>query len=198
MKFGTWNILSWYRPGASTKAIQELEKWDIDITAVPEIRWLRNGNIKIGKYVVFYSWNTENKHQFGAGFAIKEKFISNVINFEPVNERLCYLRLRGQFYNYFLISAHAPTEDRDEETKDTFYDNLEEIITKAPKYDIKIILGDFNVKLGKETILQPHVGNHSLHLITSGNGWRLANLAVHTNTHIKSPLYEHKRIHKET
>ena len=55
MKFGIWNILSWYRPGASTKAIQEFEKYDMDIAAVQKIRWPGYGNIKIGKYVVFYS-----------------------------------------------------------------------------------------------------------------------------------------------
>jgi len=42
---------------------------------------------------------------------------------EPINERMCKLRIRGKFYNITLISAYAPTEDAQDEAKE-FYEEL--------------------------------------------------------------------------
>jgi hypothetical protein len=42
---------------------------------------------------------------------------------------------------------------------------------KALKHDIKVVIGDFNVKVGKEPGLAPNVGKYSLHkkqIITDG------------------------------
>ena len=49
-----------------------------------------------------------------------------------------------------MIKAYAPTEDKTEETKEQFYDDLQSMIDKFPKSDLIIILGYVNAKLGKE------------------------------------------------
>ena len=54
--------------------------------------------------------------------------------------------------------------------KDAFYANLEDLYDKCPAHDIKIVLGDFNAKVGQEGIFGPTVGQFSLHSTTSPNG----------------------------
>jgi hypothetical protein len=76
------------------------------------------------------------KVNMGCGFT--------VIDFKPVNHRLCILRVRGRFNNLSLICAHEPTEERNEYIKDSFYKELETVVTRCPKNDIMILLGDFN------------------------------------------------------
>jgi len=71
-------------------------------------------------------------------------------------------------------------------------------IWKDPKYDIKIVMGDFNAKVGKEQGLTPNVGKYSLHEETNNNGWRMIDFAITKNMAISSTLFQHKRIHKET
>jgi hypothetical protein len=46
-----------------------------------------------------------------------------VIGFEPYNERLCKLRIKGKYNNITLIHAYAPAENHTEETKEHIYDN---------------------------------------------------------------------------
>jgi len=75
-----------------------------------------------------------------------------VIGFEPYNECLCKLRIKGKYNNITLINVYAPNEDHTEETKEQFYDNLQYLLDKTPKSDIIIILGDVNAKLGKERL----------------------------------------------
>jgi hypothetical protein len=48
------------------------------------------------------------------------------------------------------LNVHAPTEDKTDDVKDGFYEELERIFDKFPKRHMKISLGDFNDKVGKE------------------------------------------------
>jgi hypothetical protein len=94
--------------------------------------------------------------------------------------------------------AHSPTEDKANEEKDSFYDELDEIYGKCPKRDCKIIIGDMNDKVGKEQIYSPVIGKHSLHEMSNDNGMRLINFASSRNMIIGSTMFEHKDIHKRT
>jgi hypothetical protein len=42
--------------------------------------------------------------------------------------------------------------------KDRFYEELERICDKFPKYHTKMLLGDFNAKVGKKTFLNRQLG----------------------------------------
>jgi hypothetical protein len=63
---------------------------------------------------------------------------------------------------------------------------------------MKILLGDFNVKVGKEDIFNPTIGIDSLHEISNDNGVRLVNFATSKNFRVKSTIFPHLNIHKYT
>jgi hypothetical protein len=62
--------------------------------------------------------------------------------------------------------------------KDSFYWELNRVFDKLPKYHMKILLGDFNAKVGSEHIFKSTIGNESLHKISNDNGVRLVNFAT--------------------
>jgi hypothetical protein len=64
--------------------------------------------------------------------------------------------------------VHAPTEDKDEDIKDSFCKELEQELDHFPRYHINFILGDFNTKVGREDIFKPIIGNKSLHEASNG------------------------------
>jgi hypothetical protein len=45
----------------------------------------------------------------------------------------------------------------------------ERVFDKFPKYHMKILLGDFNSKVGREYIFKLTIGNKSLHEISNDN-----------------------------
>jgi hypothetical protein len=53
-----------------------------------------------------------------------------------------------------VLNVHAPTEDKIDDMKDRFYQKLECVFDKFPKYHRKILLGDINAKVGKERHFQ--------------------------------------------
>jgi hypothetical protein len=81
--------------------------------------------------------------------------------------------------------VHAPTEDRCDNTKDSFYEELEGVFDQFLKYHVKILLGDFNSKLGREDIFKLAIGNESLHETSNDNGVRVVNFAISKNLVVK-------------
>ena len=56
---------------------------------------------------------------------------------------------------------------------------------------MKILLGDFNAKLGRENIFKPTIGNASLHHDSNDNGVRIVNFATSKNLVVKSMTFPH-------
>ena len=69
---------------------------------------------------------------------------------EFVSDRMSYIVLRGSWCNIIVLNVHAPNEEKSDGSKDSFYGELEEVFGHFPKYDMKILLGDFNAKVGRE------------------------------------------------
>jgi hypothetical protein len=63
---------------------------------------------------------------------------------------------------------------------------------------LKILLGDFNAKLGREDIFKPTNGNESLYEDSNENGVRVLNFATTKNPVIKSTMFAHRNTHKYT
>jgi hypothetical protein len=63
---------------------------------------------------------------------------------------------------------------------------------------MKILLGDFNAKVGREDIFKPTVGNESLHEINNDSAVRVVNFATSENLVDKSTMFLYCKIHKYT
>ena len=98
---------------------------------------------------MYYSCHVD-KHEFRCGFVVNKRLCHLVSGLTPVTERIATIRIRVKFYNISLICAHAPTEEKEDGVKDVY--------DKCPAHDAKIVLGDFNLKVGREGIFGPTVG----------------------------------------
>jgi hypothetical protein len=96
------------------------------------------------------------------------------------------------------LCALAPTEEKTDYVKDTFYKELERVFDKFPKYHMKILLGDFIAKISGEDIFEPTIENKSLHEISNDNGVKLVNFATSKDLIVKSTMLPHCNIHKYT
>jgi hypothetical protein len=93
--------------------------------------------------------------------------------------------------------VHAPSEEKSEESKDSFYEELEQVLDHFPKYHTKILLGDFNVKVGRDNIFKSTIGKESVHQDNNDNGVRIVNFATLKNL-VKSTTFPHRNILKYT
>jgi hypothetical protein len=63
---------------------------------------------------------------------------------------------------------------------------------------MKILLGDFNAKVGRENIFKPTTWNDSLHQDRNDNGVRIVNFATSKNLIFKIMMFLHRNIRKRT
>jgi exonuclease III len=94
--------------------------------------------------------------------------------------------------------VHDPTDDKDDDIKNSFYEELEQVFDQFARYHMKILLGDFNAKVGREDIYKPTIANESLQEASSDNGVRVVNFATSKNLIVKSTTFPHRNIHKYT
>ena len=157
LRICTWNVRTLNGNGVIIQLADALRRARSDITALQEMRLLGQGCIKRKDCDIYYSGH-DKKRMYGCGFAVSQRLRHLVSNFAPVSERIATIRIKAKFFNISLICVHAPTNDKDDEAKDVFYASLENVYDSCPSHDVKIVLGDFNGKLGGENFYSLTIG----------------------------------------
>jgi exonuclease III len=129
---------------------------------------------------------------------VHTRIISAVKRVEFLSDMMRYIILRGCWCHIIVLNVHAPTEDKTDDLKDSFYEELEHVLDKFPKYHMEILLGDFNVKVDREDLFKPINENESVHEISNDNGVRLVNFVTSKNLRVKSTMVSHRNIHMYT
>jgi hypothetical protein len=114
-------------------------------------------------------------------FFTHKRIVSAVRRMEFISVWMSYIILRGRWCNIIVLNVHAPCEDKGDDVKDSFCEELGRVVDQFPRYDMKILLDDFNAKVGRENIFKPTIGNESLHEISNDNGVRVVNFATSKN-----------------
>ena len=68
---------------------------------------------------------------------------------EFVSDRFSYIVLRGRWHNIIVVNVHAPSEEKSDEAKVSFYEELEQVFKQFPKYHMKILLGILTQRWGE-------------------------------------------------
>jgi hypothetical protein len=180
MRFGTWNI-SLYRAGSLVTVSKELSKYKLDLVGVQGGQMGGQWHRTSCRIHIFYRKGNAN-HELGTGLFCAKRIISQVKRVGFVSDSMSYIIRRG----LFLLNVYVPTENK---VKDSFYDELEHVFDKFPKYHTKILLGEFDPKIGREDSFKPTIGNESLHEISNDN------FATSKNLTIMGTMFPHRNIH---
>lgn len=213
---GTWNVRTLLDDSKLEELKIVLKNYRMDLTALQEIRRVGKDIIKdaVNKIDLYYSCSDMRTGLYGCGFAIRGQLRDKVIGFNPINDRLCTIRIKGKFNNYSFICVYAPTNcEKDLEVKDVFYDQLDRAYESCPKYDTKVVLGDLNAQIGCEKVYEGTVGRATLKakdinktrryvkaadVVTTDNGIRFVTFAASKNMIISSTYFRRKEIYKAT
>ena len=160
----------------------ELKRYNIDICALAETRFHGEDAIEESGEGYTFFWkgvDPGNRRLHGVGFAVRTSLLSNIQE-SPIgiNERLMTWRIplaKGRYAT--LLSVYAPTLDSDTDTKENFYDELYSALSRIPKEDKILLLGDFNARVGTDhAIWRGILGKHGIGKCNS-NGTRLLALS---------------------
>ena len=91
-------------------------------------------------YTVYWS-GSEKEHKHGIAVDIRKGLANSVTAWEPVSERLIWLRCYPKNVPITIVQCYAPTN---------CYEELEQLLNSVSKRDLLIVMGDFNARVGRE------------------------------------------------
>jgi len=194
----TFNANSLLKIGKLKHLTDTLSSHKICIAAIQETRFTDDAPFESQGFRVLKSKTSKRilkgVPHLGTGFIISKQILDSIVDFVPVSNRLCTLSFRCTNKMYTIVNAHAPinADNRlDSEKVDTFWDTLEDTISKVHTSHTVILLGDFNAQIGRERKFRNTVGDYPAHKRTNTNGERLIDLCRSTGLLLKSTAFKH-------
>ena len=139
-RIGTWNVRT--LRSREEEVVREMARYNIDVLGLSETKARGNGMTEIDGARYVYAGVTEGRAKCGVGIIVAERLADCVRSWRCVSERCVMIRLRVAGVWMTLVQVYAPTDDRDNETKDGFYAQLQEVVDRVPRGDKVVVLGD--------------------------------------------------------
>ena len=199
IKLGNWNVRTLNQEGKLEQLTSVFDKYSLDMCALTETRLtgFEKRELDEGK-ILLHSGREDGSHYQGVGLLLNKQAGQALDEWEPVNERIMYARLKSSHGNMSVMVCYAPTNEADDNRKDDFYATLQEAIDKVPKHDMLLCIGDMNAKLGNDNEgFNESMGVHGMGEMNE-NGLRFASFCMANELVIGSTMFEHKDIHKYT
>ena len=202
-RIATWNVRTMFETGKTFQVAREMRNYKIGVLGLSETRWTQSGQMRLGTgEMLLYSGHMEDgaPHTEGVGLMLGQEAQRALIGWEAVNSRIITAKFmtKKKKIRLNIIQGYAPTNDAEDEKKEDFYQQLQDVIDKTGNRDMTILMGDFNAKIGGDNIgYEDVMGTHGLGTMNE-NGERFADLCALNQLVIGGSIFPHKRIHKAT
>ncbi|XP_018018974.1 craniofacial development protein 2-like [Hyalella azteca] len=195
---GHWNVRTMYRGGAAAQIASEMKRYHLDVLGISECRWAGAGRTRLATgQTLIYSGDDE-LHEVGVAILISQQAEKSLMEWTPVNKRIITARFYSRYRRMTIIQVYAPHNEREEEEKEQFYQELQETLDGCNRNDITIIMGDLNAKVGSDNSgYERTMGVHGLGM-QNDNGERLCEFCQLNGLVITGTLFPYKNIHKAT
>ena len=140
----------------------------------------------------------DSQHIRGVALIVAKEKVNTLLEWEPLSERLLRASFNSKYCKLSILQCYTPTNEADEEDKDDWYEELQHAVSRIPRHDLLLIMGDLNAKVGNEnTDCERAMGRHGCGVIND-NGERLVDFCLENNCLIGGIVFPHRNIHKLT
>ena len=157
LRVGSWTVGP--VTGKGREVVDVMERRKVEILCVQETKWKGNSARKMGNgYKLLFSGS--NTKANGVGIMMNKKMAYKVVEVERYSDRIMRVKLSIGKGIWNVISVYAPQAGRSWEEKETFVEELEEMLRTSVNQFL-VIGGDSNPHLGEknEDYTEEH-GNH--------------------------------------
>jgi hypothetical protein len=135
--------------GRGRELVDVMIRRRIKAMCVQETKWTGNSSRQLGEgYKLIYSG--ENTRTNGVGVVVCPELADKVVKVERHSGRLLNVQIAYKNGIWNIISAYAPQVGRPQDEKDSFLDELEEVVGRIPENEMLVIGSDLNAHLGEK------------------------------------------------
>jgi exonuclease III len=105
-----------------------MDRYNIEILGLSEIRWNTSGMTKISTgHTLIYSGNhnKDDHHEKGVGFLLNNTSKKSLLEWNPISPRIVTARFDTKFQKTTVIQVYASTNEAQEIEKEDFYNALQ-------------------------------------------------------------------------
>nr|VZI19409.1 unnamed protein product [Spirometra erinaceieuropaei] len=198
---GCWNVRTFLDPGSQSLTARSLYQYNVDVCCLSEVRLPDSGSreIKIpgveSHFTLYHSGPRDSSGRHGVAIALSQQAELALLAWEPVNDRMAYVRLKGHFTNISIVAVYAPTSAAEQRDKEAFYSQLQALVERLPRRDLLIVAGDWNGRTGPGDPTTSHLlGRFGLGSRCE-NGERLLNFADRNRLLVTNTCFQHRKKH---
>ena len=148
LRIGTWNVRSMSQ-GKLDIVKREMERIDVNLLAVSEMKWTGMGHFKSDNHEVYYCGQDAQRRN-GVAFICKDEIRRCVMGSNPVSDIIATIRLQCKQVNMTALQVYAPTSTAEEEEMEEFYEKVQHVVDEIPRGDVLYVIGDWNAKVGQD------------------------------------------------
>ena len=191
LTIGHWNVRTMYREGTVAVVAREMVRYKLDVLGISECRWKGAGRMKLASgQTLIYSGN-EGKCEGGVAIMMDPEAVKSLMEWTPVSKRIITARFYSKVRKVTVVQVYAPHNEREDQVKNDFYEELQETLDGCNKNDIIVVMGDLNAKVGSDNIgYEKTMGKHGLG-VQNDNGERLCNFCQLNGLVITGTLFPH-------
>lgn len=134
-KISTWNVRTLYQCGRLAQLLEEVERYQMDIHGISEMRWTDSERLVSDRRAVIYS-DHKVEHTQRVGIEMSPRAAGALVVWNPVSDRIIISRFQTWLSRITIILAYVLIEDAEGAYKDAVYDQLQmrtEIIISSPR-----------------------------------------------------------------
>uniref|UniRef100_W5NG45 Endonuclease/exonuclease/phosphatase domain-containing protein n=1 Tax=Lepisosteus oculatus TaxID=7918 RepID=W5NG45_LEPOC len=147
MRVGSWNVGT--MTGRGKELVETIARRKVEILCVQETKWKGNGSRHLGEgYKILYTGKSTKMN--GVGVIVCKDLADKIVRVVRHSDRIINVQVAFESGLWNIISVYAPQVGRPQEEKDSFLEDLEEMVSRIPGNEIVVIGGDFNAHLGEK------------------------------------------------
>ena len=163
-----------------------MDKLNLDLLGLSEVRWQGNGYFKTDTKLVIYSGQDDTRKN-GVALVLSKKWSNSVSEYKTISDRVICVRVMAVPMNLTVIQVYAPKSELSDDELEVFYAPVQLAVDKAPKSDIVYIMGDWNAKVGNQEV-KGIAGKFGLGR-RNGRGGRLIEFCVENDLCIANTIF---------
>lgn len=164
LNIATLNACSLLKPSMHHQIIQYMKSKRVDVLCLQETKAKRTSYYMIDSFT-FYTFSNASPDQqehYGTGFVLSPAARRALLRTLPSSSKVAGISLHTGAGEFSVITGHAPHNQHTEETKQAFYDELNQLVDKVEYRGPYLIMGDFNARIhgrlhDEDVVLGPHL-----------------------------------------
>src|SRR5256885_9485217 len=153
LKCALWNVRGCNKEEKREEISSVFKERKLDIVCLSETKLKGKGEVWFGNIKGVKSGVRERtRAREWVAILLRDEMWNFVIEWKEVSSRIIWLKLKIGRVLWFFVGVYAPGNEKSEEERDNFYENMDECVKDFSEKGQVVIMGYMNARVGSQVV----------------------------------------------